>query len=88
MPKNFPFLMVCFWVATVTRAAALIIALYCVATAAMFHNALGDQNQMIHFFKNIAMAGGFLQLAAFGAGTFSLDSRAERNDTPRILKTA
>jgi putative oxidoreductase len=70
------------------RAAALIIALYCVATALMFHHALGDQNQMIHFFKNIAMAGGFLQLVAFGAGTFSLDSRADRNNAPRILKTA
>src|ERR1700742_1563901 len=42
------------------RIAALIIALYCVATALMFHHALGDQNQMIHFFKNIAMTGGFL----------------------------
>jgi putative oxidoreductase len=71
-----------------TRAAALIIALYCVATALMFHHALGDQNQMIHFFKNIAMTGGFLQLVAFGAGTFSLDSRADRNNVPRILKTA
>ena len=71
-----------------TRAAALVIALYCVATALMFHHALGDQNQMIHFFKNIAMTGGFLQLAAFGAGTFSLDSRAARNSSPNVLKAA
>ena len=71
-----------------TRVAALAIALYCVATAVMFHHPLSDQNQMIHFFKNIAMAGGFLQLFAFGAGTFSLDSRAGRNNAPRILKTA
>jgi putative oxidoreductase len=30
---------------------------------------------MIHFLKNVAMAGGFLQLAAFGAGAWSLDAR-------------
>lgn len=70
------------------RATAFVMALFCVVTALMFHRALGDQNQMIHFFKNIAMAGGFLQVAAFGAGTFSLDSRAARNSSPRILKTA
>jgi putative oxidoreductase len=71
-----------------TRSIAPIMALFCVATALMFHHPLGDQNQMIHFLKNIAMAGGFLQLAAFGAGSFSLDSRAARNSDPRILKVA
>lgn len=70
------------------RPVALVMALFCVATGLMFHHALGDQNQMIHFFKNIAMAGGFLQVAAFGAGSFSLDSRAVRNGTPHALKTA
>ena len=45
------------------------------AATLAFHNALGDQNQFIHFFKNIAMAGGLAQVAAFGAGRFSLDAR-------------
>ena len=45
------------------------------ATALAFHNQLGDQNQFIHFFKNVAMAGGLLQVVAFGAGRFSLDAR-------------
>jgi putative oxidoreductase len=58
-----------------TRAAATILALICVATALLFHNNLADQNQMIHFMKNIAIAGGFLQLVAFGAGAVSLDAR-------------
>ena len=71
-----------------TKAAAVVMALYCVATALMFHHAFGDQNQMIHFFKNITMAGGFLQLAAFGAGSFSLDARARKTGNPRILKAA
>ncbi|WP_392397221.1 DoxX family protein [Pseudomonas corrugata] len=58
-----------------TRLVAAGLALFSVATALAFHNQLGDQNQFIHFFKNIAMAGGLLQVVAFGAGRFSLDAR-------------
>lgn len=58
-----------------TRAVAAVLALFSVMTALAFHNALGDQNQFIHFFKNIAMAGGLLQVVAFGAGRFSIDAR-------------
>lgn len=58
-----------------TRIVAGILAAFSVATALAFHSALGDQNQFIHFFKNIAMAGGLLQVVAFGAGGWSLDAR-------------
>jgi putative oxidoreductase len=58
-----------------TRVAAAILALFCVATALLFHNNFADQNQMINFMKNLAMAGGFLQVVALGAGSFSLDAR-------------
>lgn len=58
-----------------TRLVAAGLALFSVATALAFHNELADQSQFIHFFKNIAMAGGLLQVAAFGAGRFSLDAR-------------
>lgn len=58
-----------------TRTVAAVLAVFSVFTALAFHNALGDQNQFIHFFKNIAMAGGLLQIVAFGAGRFSLDAR-------------
>jgi putative oxidoreductase len=47
-------------------------------TGLIFHSALGDQNQLIHFLKNLAMAGGLLQVAAFGAGAYSLDAKAAR----------
>ncbi|MGY3259054.1 DoxX family protein [Pseudomonas chlororaphis] len=60
-----------------TRLVALGLAVFSVATALAFHNNLGDQNQFIHFFKNIAMAGGLLQVVAFGAGRFSLDARRQ-----------
>lgn len=58
-----------------TRTVAAVLALFSVVTALAFHSALADQNQFIHFFKNIAMAGGLLQVVAFGAGRFSLDAR-------------
>ena len=58
-----------------TRVVALLLAGYAVVTALIFHHALADQNQMFHFLKNLAMAGGLLQVVAFGAGAFSLDNR-------------
>jgi len=58
-----------------TRAVAAVLALFSLVTAAVFHNALGDQNQFIHFFKNVAMAGGLLHVVAFGGGRISLDAR-------------
>jgi len=42
------------------RAVALIMALFTIAAALAFHNQLADQNQLIHFMKNLAMAGGLL----------------------------
>jgi putative oxidoreductase len=61
-----------------TRLVALVLALFSIATALIFHHAFGDQNQMIHFLKNLAMAGGLLQVAAFGAGAFSMDARSPK----------
>lgn len=60
------------------RWAALILALFTVAAALLFHNfwALpADQQiaQQINFFKNLAIAGGLLFVVAYGAGPKSLD---------------
>lgn len=59
-----------------TRMAALVLAVFTLASAIGFHMEFADQNQMIHFMKNLAITGGLLQVAAFGAGAFSLDARA------------
>jgi len=56
-----------------TRVVAAALAAYCVLTAAIFHANFTDQNQLIHFMKNFAMAGGFLVLASFGPGRLSVD---------------
>ncbi|TZG26469.1 DoxX family protein [Sphingomonas montanisoli] len=58
-----------------TRIVAAGLALFSVVTALGFHADFADQNQFIHFFKNIAMAGGLLQIVAFGAGAYSVDAR-------------
>ncbi|HZC16819.1 MAG TPA: DoxX family protein [Caulobacteraceae bacterium] len=57
------------------RVVAVGLALFAIATALSFHTHFADQNQMIHFLKNVMMAGGLLQIAAYGAGAISIDNR-------------
>jgi putative oxidoreductase len=64
-----------------TRLAALTLALFCISTALIFHSQLGDPGEAIHFWKDLAIAGGFLVLAAHGAGALSLDARVSRAGT-------
>ncbi len=59
------------------RAVAAVLALFCIVTAVVFHSDFADRNMMIHFMKNLAIAGGMLQVTAFGAGALSLDGRRE-----------
>jgi putative oxidoreductase len=68
-----------------TRVVAVLMALFTVATALAFHDHFGDQNQFIHFLKNIAIAGGLLQVAATGAGAYSLDALRLRRRNTRAL---
>jgi len=66
-----------------TRWAALALAVFSVAAGFAFHNYWGvpaDQvmMQQINFWKNISIAGGFLALAAYGAGAISIDAKRAR----------
>jgi putative oxidoreductase len=58
-----------------TRLTGTVLAVWCIATAFVAHADFSNTDQMIHFLKNVAMAGGFLQLVAFGAGNWGLDAR-------------
>jgi len=58
-----------------TRWAAIALAGFSILTALFFHRDIGSTAQFIHFFKNLAIAGGFLMLAAFGPGGWALDRR-------------
>jgi putative oxidoreductase len=69
------------------RSVALALAVFSLAAAVSFHNNFADQNQMIHFLKNVMMAGGLLQIFAFGAGAISLDARLLRSGVP-VARTA
>lgn len=57
------------------RAVAALLAIFSLVTALFFHAQFADQNQMIHFLKNLGLAGGLLQVVAFGGGRFSLDRK-------------
>jgi putative oxidoreductase len=61
-----------------TRIVATALTLFSLATAVSFHSNFADQNQMIHFLKNVMMAGGLLQIVAFGAGALSIDNRGAK----------
>ena len=70
-----------------TRFVAAGMTLFTLATALTFHKNFADQNQMIHFMKNIAIMGGLLQVVAFGAGAISLDARSSRGGSA-VAQTA
>jgi putative oxidoreductase len=64
-----------------TRWAAAAMCIFTVVAALIFHNfwavpAEQAQNQMIHFMKNICMAGGLLYVVVFGSGPLAVDAGA------------
>lgn len=61
-----------------TRIAALLLAVFCVAAAVLFHTKLSDRNQLLHFEKDFAIAGGLLLLVAHGAGRWAVDTLLSR----------
>lgn len=61
-----------------TRLLAVLLAIYTIATGLIGHpfwtmTGAEQANNMIHFYKNLGIAGGFLALCAAGAGRFSFD---------------
>jgi putative oxidoreductase len=56
-----------------TRLAAIALAGFCIAAAGLFHSQLLDRNHLLHFEKDLAIAGGLLVLAIAGAGRWSVD---------------
>ena len=66
-----------------TRLGAWGLILFMIPTTMIFHANFGDQNQMIHFLKNVAMMGGLLYVVTFGAGRISLDRYLGRGEEPQ-----
>ena len=56
-----------------TKWAASVMALFTFAVAIIFHTDFSDGMQMIFFLKDLAIAGGFMIIVAYGPGKISLD---------------
>lgn len=61
-----------------SRLGALALALFCLATAFLFHTNFASQNELLHFEKDLAIAGGMFALVAVGAGSISIDHLLKR----------
>lgn len=59
-----------------TRWAAALLALVAIGTGLGVHLQIGDQDNIIHFYKNLVMTGGLLYVIAFGTGAISIDGKA------------
>lgn len=66
-----------------TRASALALSLFCIATATLFHANLGRHEELLQFEKDLAIAGGLAALVVSGAGRFALERRRSRQGVTR-----
>jgi len=64
-----------------TKIAALVMMIFTIVVAIIFHTNFDDQMQFINFFKDIAIAGGFIIIFVNGAGKFSVDYKLKSNKT-------
>jgi putative oxidoreductase len=55
------------------RFGAAALGLFCLATAILFHATFANRNEMLHFEKDLAIAGGMFALMVRGAGSWSID---------------
>ena len=58
-----------------TKFSAIILALFAILLAIIFHTDFSNQMQLMSFLKNFAIAGGFLIIFVRGAGKYSIDQR-------------
>mgnify|MGYP001323960117 CR=1 FL=1 len=58
-----------------TQLSAVLLAVFCIATAIIFHFEFSNQMQTIAFLKNIGLAGGFLFLAVNGPKEWAVDRK-------------
>ncbi|TPN99830.1 DoxX family protein [Mesorhizobium sp. B1-1-5] len=55
------------------RLGAIGLGLFCLMTAGLFHTNFASQNELLHFEKDLAIAGGMFILALAGSGRLSMD---------------
>jgi putative oxidoreductase len=62
-----------------TRVSAILLAGFCIVTAGVFHTKFSEINQLLHFEKNLAIAGGLLVLTISGPGRWAFGRRSTGN---------
>jgi putative oxidoreductase len=67
------------------RIASIVLAIYCVITALVFHRNLANPLQYANFVKNFLILGGLLSFAHNGAGFFSVEERLQRKPNSRSV---
>jgi putative oxidoreductase len=60
------------------RLGAAALALFCLVTAILFHTNFASRNELLHFEKDLAIAGGMFLLMLRGAGGLSVDSFSKK----------
>jgi putative oxidoreductase len=60
---------------------AILLLIFIIPATLVFHNPALDPSQSIDFWKNLSIIGGLLMVAAFGAGSLSLDSRINKTNS-------
>ena len=58
-----------------TQISAILLAIFCITTALIFHFDFANQMQTIAFLKNLGLAGGFLFIAAHGPKDWAIDRK-------------
>ena len=56
-----------------TKLSAIILSLFTILLATIFHNDFSNQMQLMSFLKNFAIAGGFMIIFVYGSNKISLD---------------
>jgi putative oxidoreductase len=64
------------------RLSAAALGLFCLATAILFHTNFASRNELLHFEKDFAIAGGMFVLMVRGAGRYSIDANAGQKTPP------
>jgi putative oxidoreductase len=71
-----------------TRLSAIVLALFTLAAALVFHRDMSNEQVLGHFLSNLAIAAGLFEMALVGAVAYSVDSMLRGGGVRVISKSA
>ena len=66
---------------------SLLLILFLIPATLVFHNPIGNPDELNSFLKNIGLIGGLLMTMYAGAGALSIDSSTEKRQRPQEVTT-